>query len=99
MSDPKTASVTVGGVTYTIRKPKYAEWRKFKAGIASTNANGDGTATIDAIEDLAKACCTSHSGEQLDQAVEDELGLFEELAGAATKLAGVVEAVRASKSR
>lgn len=98
MSDPKTAKVTVGETEFTVRKPKYQEWRKFKAGVASTNSSGEGLATIDAIEDLAKACCTSHTGEQLDKLVEDELGLFEELAGVATQLAGVAEKARASKS-
>jgi len=94
----KSEAVTVGGISYTIRRPKYQEWRKFKAGVASTNASGEGLPTIDAIEDLAKACCTSHTPEQLDQLVEDELGLFEELAGVATRLAGAAEVTRATKS-
>lgn len=95
----KSGKATVGGTTFTVRKPTYKEWRAFKAAVASTNAKGDGLATIDGIEDLAKACCTSHKAEDLDRIVEDELNLFEELAAVAMRLAGVAEAEHASKSR
>lgn len=99
MPAEKTGTVTVGGIEFSIRKPSYKDWRQFKAAVASTNAKGNGLATIDGIEDLAKACCTSHKPEDLDKLVEDELNLFEELAAVAMQLAGVAEAEHASKSR
>ncbi len=89
MSDTK---VTVDGVDFTVRKPRYAEWRAFKAAIATTKVSEDGVNLIDGNENLAKACCTSHTPEKLDALVEDHLDLFDELAevisGLATKKAG-----------
>ncbi len=89
MSDTKKdpTKVIVDGVEYTIRRPKFAEWRLFKAAVVSTRTSEDGVHVIDGNENLAKACCTSHTATQLDVLVEDSLDLFDDLAQAISAIA------------
>jgi hypothetical protein len=83
----KTRELTLDGVKFSVRKPSYHEWRAFKSSVATAKVSEEGSHLIDAQENLAKSCCTSHKPEQLDTLVEDNLDLFTDLADAVSDLA------------
>ena len=92
-------SIKIAGVEFCYGKPTRDAWRAMQGGGMATR-QGEGedavkraTASIEAIEELARGACLSHTPEELEQAAERYYDTLVELGYA------VLEAFRAEQEK
>lgn len=81
-------SATIAGVEFTFGKPTRDAWRAIQGGGVAV-AGGEGedavkraTASIEAIEELARGACLSHTPQELEDAAERYYDTLAELGSA-----------------